>query len=92
MSDRVIPEPDKYKTTNWRRYNQSMNARKRPRKSSLDSYRFCENSIQLILGGHMDTSEIQFPLIDSSTYSKNNSNGTELIFSSLFITEKRISI
>ncbi len=27
MSDRVRPEPAKYKTTNWRRYNQALNAR-----------------------------------------------------------------
>ncbi len=27
MSDRVRPEPAKYKTTNWRRYNQALKAR-----------------------------------------------------------------
>jgi hypothetical protein len=27
MSDRVRPEPSKYKTTNWRRYNQALKAR-----------------------------------------------------------------
>ncbi len=27
MSDRVRPEPAKYKTTNWRRYNQGLKSR-----------------------------------------------------------------
>ncbi len=27
MSDRVRPEPAKYKTTNWRRYNQALKSR-----------------------------------------------------------------
>ena len=27
MSDRVRPDPAKYRTTNWRRYNQALKAR-----------------------------------------------------------------